>query len=111
MCWFKKKKAQQAFVDTTRFLVEYAGNINSLLSYTKENEKVSQEIKRVADAYVYAVAPKLYNKKIQQYCDNIAKMYEDLRALIKSREWDENEVLYRLADLKSELQILLAVTM
>lgn len=110
MCWFRKKKPQAAFEDTTLFLEEYAGNIKALLNYAKENEKVSREINRVKEAYIYAVAPKLYNKKIQQYRENIVKIYDELKAVLRTREWDENDVLFRLAELKSELELMLAVT-
>ena len=110
MLWFKKKKPQVAFEATTLFLEEYAGEIKSLLSYTKENENVSREINRVKEAFVFAVAPRLYSKKIEQYKENIAKTYEELRTLLKSREWDEKDVMFHLEDLKSELERLLAVT-
>lgn len=110
MLWFGKKKPQAVFVDTTLFLTEYAGKINSLLNYTKENENVSREINHVKEAFIYAVAPKINNKKIQQHKNNIEKMYGDLKAALRSREWDEKDILFRLDDLKSELEDLLAVT-
>lgn len=110
MCWFRKKKPQAVFEDTTLFLEEYAGNIKSLLNYTKENEEVSREINRVKEAYIYAVAPKITNKKVQQCKDNIKTMYEDLKKVLRSGEWDEKDVMFRLADLKSELESLTAVT-
>lgn len=108
MLWFKKKN-KEIFEDGNKFLKRYAGQINSLIDYVDQNEKVSDALDRLKEAYVFAVAPKVMNKEVKQYRENIEKMFNELREVLRSREWDENDVLFRIADLKSELGMLTSV--
>ena len=109
MCWFRKKKSQDQFEDTSLFLQEYANKVYALRNYAMENETVLKEINHVKEAYIFSIAPKIYNKRIQQHQENIKKMYEELLAMFRTREWDEKNVMFRLQDLQTELQLLLSV--
>ena len=109
MCWFRKKGVQEQFVDTSLFLEEYANKVHTLRNYVAENTTVLKEINHVKEAYIFAIAPKIYNKRIQQHQENIKRMYDELLAMFRTREWDEKEVLFRLQDLQTELQLLLSV--
>ena len=108
MLWFKKKN-KEIYEDGNKFLKRYAGQINSLIEYTGDNETVSMALNTLKEAYYYAVSPKVMNKEVKQYRENIEKMFNELREALRSREWDEKDVMFRIADLKSELGMLTSV--
>ena len=110
MLWFKKNKPGVAFEDTAHFLSECAAQIGSFKDYVTENEEVSREINRVKEAFTFAVAPRLYSKEIEQCKVDIKKMCDELKAIFRSREWDEKDIMFRLADLKVELAHLTSIT-
>jgi hypothetical protein len=109
MCWFKKRKDGAAFTDTAKFLQERAAQIGSFSDYVVENEAICREINSVKEAYIFAVAPRLYSKEIEQCKAEIEKMCAELKAIFRSREWDEKDVMFRLADLKVELRHLTSI--
>lgn len=108
MFGFGKKKYVKKFEEGHDFLQSYATKILALMNYTEQNETVTDKLNQLKEAFVFAVSPQV-NKEVLKYQNNIEKMYDELREVLRSREWDENDVLNRIEDLKTELELLTSV--
>jgi hypothetical protein len=108
MFLFGRKSDSEKFAQGNDFLKSYATKIRSLMNYTAQNEKVTDELNRLKEAYVFAVSPRM-NKEVKKYQANIEKMFEELRNVLKQNDWDERDVMIRIADLKSELEMLTSI--
>ncbi len=91
------------------FLRSYAGQIFALESLTKKsNETVTKALDYLKDQFVFAVTPRQC-KQVKVHQDEIARMYTDLEKLLKSKDWDEHDVLELIDNIEVELKQLTAV--
>ena len=93
-----KKKFEKNVSRDNEFLKSYAIKVNGLLIYTDKNEKVTEELRALANDFQYTVASaKAEAKKIEK---DIAKEFEALSQKFQQPDWSEDEVILIIRNLR-----------
>ena len=89
------------FKNTTRdneFLKGFASRVNGVLVYTKDNEKVTAELKALQKDFQYATPSATKDaKKIEK---KISEEYEALVAKLETPNWMEDDVMLSINKLR-----------
>ena len=96
-----KKSFQKNATRDNQFFKNYAVNINALLRYAEDNEKVTKELKKLQDDFQYTVATADRHAKKSE--NDIEKMYDSLKAMLQQPEWDEQQVLVAIRNIGAEI--------
>ena len=97
---FKKSFSKNVTRDN-QFFKTYAVKMNALLRYTENNEKITEEIKKIQDDFQYTVATADRHAKKNEH--NIEKLYDELKAILQQENWSEQEAATILRNMGAEI--------
>lgn len=96
-----KKKYPKNEQRNNEFLKNYAVRVNLLLRFTKENEKVTKELKILQSDFDNTVATSDKNAKDNEKA--IIEKFDELEKMLQEPGWNEQQVLIMINKIGAEI--------